>query len=276
MASRFIAKGSAGKDLDSFARRYVFRPARNAEELTDLLRVRTAAFRNIQGGRIVSQGLVFDVDAYDRFAHHLGLFEIEPGGIERAVGYSRLIMEIPSPQENQLFQIVRMDPESSARVSAKRPTPFPSIGYFPELAGFYEMAKCSGERLLEPSRLSLQPTIHSARLARFLAIGATAYAFSLGLTNALMSSRKTHVGMYRLLGFSPYDDESARYVYSIGWEAMPVIRWRSEVALSLRDEIEEFASQFRSTRRAYLEPRHPKADSSAMHEDLPIALDNCA
>ncbi len=276
MASRFITKGSTRGEFDSFARRYVFKPARNAEELRDLLRVRTAAFRNIQGGRLAAHSLTLDVDAYDRFAHHLGLFEVEPDGIERAIGYARLITETPSPQANQLFRIVKTDPESSSRVSAKRPTPFPSIGYFPELASFYEMARRAGERLLEPSRLSLEPTLHSARLARFLAFGATAYALSAGFTNGLMTSRHTHLGMYRLLGFAPYNDDPALYVYSIGWEALPVIRWHSELDLAVRDEIEGLSDQFRATGRAYLEPRHPNAAKMTLHEHLPSTLQNCA
>ena len=200
----------------------LFRPAANREELESLLRLRFSVYSNPScrfHGLCDREALGFELDAYDGDSHHLGLF----AGTEKKavpIGYVRLVTTSPGPHAIWFEELANECPERWAALHGPRVGPLPCFDHLQGLRGLrtlYESKQAAGRRLIEPSRLSIDPSFRRSTLSRFLILGCAAYAlheFSSSYV-AILICATGQCPVYRALGFQPTPGAQSGFVYGV-------------------------------------------------------------
>jgi len=223
---------------------FKFRASRDSSELEQLLKIRYRAFRNARNFEVVSfirSGM--ELNSYDPYSHHLGLFGIDQNGMEVPVGYIRLITTESSPQNDQIFEIINNDRELERSLLINREEFFPSVKVLPGLKRYIDLSDDGIETFTEPSRLSFSPLIRSARLVVSLALASFAYSLKIKKKNSILTTRDNHAKMYRLLGFRECWDFDYPYVLDYGCNCVGMILSEEIQGQYLRNVIEENYSQ---------------------------------
>jgi hypothetical protein len=225
----------------------VLREPENIEEMHSLLKLRYQRYIRIPGQRLTSaNSYQIDLDGYDRYARHLGLFHTDASGKIRTVGYQRQITS--EPMNNGLIEeIADISRFHYNRAHSERKVILPSLGFFPEFKEYMVKSGIEINNLIEPSRLCLDSRIRSIRAIKLIVLGSTAYALSNGWISGLLTARTLHVPFYRLLGFYSPPGWSARYVPAAGYRLAAMIRWRtcespvvSRMLKIYRDDFEKY------------------------------------
>jgi len=85
--------------------RLAFRPARNVKELESLFRLRYQGYLESQCASLVTDNQHgFELDVYDHYAHHIGLFQEGNFGTH-PIGYLRLVQEHAGPLSDYIDSI---------------------------------------------------------------------------------------------------------------------------------------------------------------------------
>jgi hypothetical protein len=190
---------------------FSFRPPHSLEELRSLLKLRYSIYR---GSRLYKfcpdNNLGIDLDYYDPYALHFGLYE-HFSYSSQPMGYIRMVMDEAGPFYFDILRIASEDASISSSVFQIPPTPYPVMTYAPNtesMQSLYREITLKGERLVEPSRLSLHPSIRDFHVADFLIASTFAVTRAHGVNNAILSCTEAHSRYYRRNGFHIYPGTS--------------------------------------------------------------------
>jgi hypothetical protein len=197
---------------------YVFRPVRTTEELHAALALRYRTYApQFSGLESLDHASALDVDAYDAFAHHLGLFAEHPGRDE-LVGCMRVVFDGAGPWQAELHWLAATTPDLASRILAPRGTKLPLQNYYPPRSP----ARAAIDRILQHSRrcgeagrFAIEP-VHrlgvgrrGARLSCSCVEAAWAWAFgSAGMDCALVACLSALSPLYERCGFVPLSPAS--------------------------------------------------------------------
>jgi hypothetical protein len=178
----------------------LFRPARSEAELEALLRLRYRVFDGHDVRAFLTPNpYEIDIDSYDVSSHHVGLFTgNEP------IGYARLITLNRGPQAefvesvmNRYVYVPVCHPNANS--------PLPVLEYAPDIdqtKNWIIRRASAGHNIVEPSRLSLEPSASAHRMARFMGCALVSYWLAFGFDTAVMACRVKHVTYWALFGFN--------------------------------------------------------------------------
>jgi hypothetical protein len=233
-------------------REVTFRLAASREELERLLRLRqevylgcrTRVFCSVDTGGC-------DLDEYDPYAHHLGLFEGSEGAA-MGIGYMRLITDTLGPQIRILRQIAHDHPNNWEPFAKPPPTPLPCFQYFPGIDPMiqrYRAMKAYGLHMVEPSRFAIKPGLRNRRLGRLAILATAAYAagrFS-DAYDSLICCARSHAGIYESLGFRKVGDGDV-----FGIHACCLLGNHRDFGYPARRLVQEMVNEHRRTGRMTL------------------------
>lgn len=212
------------------SQRFIFRAAKDAEELYQLLKLRYEIYRDSRlAGFVRDNKYGVDIDAYDFRAVHFGLFE-QQGRAEVPVGYMRVIGKSFDSSAHYL-DILRSISEISEQEAEYLHT-LPFCNYFPETTSIDSFV---GKEWCEAGRFAVKSAYRCLHLSKFMCEGAIAYAlFYKGLSNAAVFCKESHLLFYKRYGFTqlgtpkflkpPFSDSvtSERYaLLTISRDSMP-------------------------------------------------------
>ncbi len=186
---------------------FCFREAKNEVELISLLRLRYETYRSSKlAGFCPKNPHGIDLDAWDSYAMHFGLFQVENGKV-KAVGYMRVIQQEETLHANWVRQIAwRYSMKIFEKIFEQPKVPFPSLDYYPgamEVMNNVIRAEMQrGEKYCEASRLILRNNFRSLKLCIRLIEGALAmYFFNKGFTRAIVTCSEPHSRFYQRYGW---------------------------------------------------------------------------
>jgi len=230
-------------------RRLRFRLPVGRDELEALLRVRYSAYRAIPDQCIVPYSLFgIDLDAYDLFSHHLGVFLTDGKGSEKAAGYIRLVTSAPGPQCPNLMDIASGRRELEEKLYSGRKCVLPSIGYFPVLVEFFSGIHSDIDSFVEPSRLSIHGNVSGIQVISLLVYGAISYGVLNGFDDAILSAQASHVLHYHRYGFKPFRAADS-FIESVGWNLTLVVRRGAEVEERCGARLARYKAEIATTGR---------------------------
>jgi len=183
--------------------RLAFRPARNAEELESLVRLRYRGYLESQCASLVTEyEHGFELDVYDPYAHHIGLFQeglIKP----RPIGYLRLVQEHESPMTDWISELAK-------RYNLPCPAPeagpgLPLYSHCQEQATIAEhMDRLRPEKngIVEASRFVFAPEARSGGFTKFFVEAAIArMLYHHSYSGIMLACHPRHAALYRRYGF---------------------------------------------------------------------------
>lgn len=177
-----------------------FREAKGREELLELFRLRYDTYRRSRlAGFVPENASGLDIDEYDPWARHFGLFKAG-----EAVGYIRVVQEERSPAWADVVALAQSRGGQPTFSGARPSVPFPLMGYFPDKANvekLYNIFKKQGLRLCSPGRLVISPKIRGIKVANFFIECVVAATLHLKNDITLITCNRPHVNTYMQYGF---------------------------------------------------------------------------
>lgn len=182
---------------------FIFREPEDIEELKALLLLRYSAFMASRLNKFIERNSAgIDLDCYDLYSHHFGLFE-HMGANSRPAGYVRMVTDQPQRFRDELFELSKRDPTLYENVNRIPEQPFPLMSYCPygaEAMEYYLDLKSQGKILTETSRLSVDPSVRGASLIHNFVSAIHGYFIALGYHESLVACARGHEPFYRLFG----------------------------------------------------------------------------
>lgn len=188
--------------------RLAFRPARNTKELESLFRLRYQGYLESQCASLVTDNQHgFELDVYDHYAHHIGLFQEGNFGAH-PIGYLRLVQEHAGPFSDHVEAIAN-------RYGIACPLPEEGPG-LPLLSNCLEKATISEhmnllrpERngIVEASRFVFAPEARSGGYTKFFVEAAIArMLYHHRYSGIMLACHPRHAALYRRYGFKQIVD----------------------------------------------------------------------
>lgn len=182
---------------------YVFREVTDHSELVALFSLRyyvlkTGELRDF----IPENGQQMDMDRYDLYARHYGLFMNN----SIPIGYMRIISDQPTPAFNTLIRISEELQGRSFDLSLPDPI-FPVLRYCGQqqlMEGFIRKLKVSGQCVVEGSRLLIDPKAHALRMGLHLTESVNAAVLLAPRpTTLIAATSEDHAIFHRRYGYVP-------------------------------------------------------------------------
>lgn len=169
-----------------------------------------------------------DLDEYDAYARHFGLFKYNCSGEESVIGYMRVIEQCMTRTSDTIYALARsLDRDLYKRINISPKCPFPVMKYYPyahkritEL-----LIQNPATKYCESSRFSIAKEERSFKLARFCTDCAISIYFEVKNFNvSIICCANSHEPFYRrygyqqLLGPSPIQEDiskSTSYLLSV-------------------------------------------------------------
>jgi Acetyltransferase (GNAT) domain len=187
-----------------------FREAGSGDELLGLLKLRYEVYRDSQWFKMLSDGSAtearIDIDQFDPYSHHFGLFVGSPEGEEEVIGYLRIATNELQPRNSAIAELIG---EIAAPV-VKYPDftyPIQTHTNASSVVSFLEIQNQNGSSLVEPSRLSIRSEWRCIRTSVFLLECSIAWWLRASFDAALLSCAKSQERAYQRYGFRPISEE---------------------------------------------------------------------
>lgn len=188
--------------------RLAFRPARNVKELESLFRLRYQGYLESQCASLVADNQHgFELDVYDYYAHHIGLFQEGSFGAH-PIGYLRLIQEHESPFSHQIDTLAQQYGIETAFPNEGPGLPLLSNCPEKETIGAH-MDRLRPERngIVEASRFVFSPEARSGGFTKFFVEAAIArMLYFHGYSGIMLACHPRHAALYKRYGFKEIVD----------------------------------------------------------------------
>ncbi|MEQ1747448.1 MAG: GNAT family N-acyltransferase [Saprospiraceae bacterium] len=140
-----------------------------------------------------------DIDGYDAYAWHCGIFKQTLTGGDQMVGYLRVVVQQKTEWVENL--IAKIEKRHSIKIGS-RPAIFYHTKHFPSLKILLGGHLFDDGRFSEPGRFIILPQYRSVGLAQFAIEGIMALGFSNPLLQtAIIDCQRAHCRMYERNGF---------------------------------------------------------------------------
>ena len=198
---------------------YAFRQPISVQELMALRKVSYNAYRESRLHKFCPDNkLGIQLDCHDLYALHFGLFR-ESSGESKPVGYIRLVTDEISPMYYDVVSIASLDETLLENVLKLPDELYPVIEYVPfaeRLRKLHEELRRDGIKLVEASRLSLDPSVQGRKLeeyalANFMISSVFAATKVYGIDAAMMAVAPSHKPTYERFGFGQLDQTEIFY-----------------------------------------------------------------
>ncbi len=185
---------------------YTYREAQNTTELEALLKLRYKVYRNSALSNFCPENNAqLDLNPFDLNSRHFGLFENEEG-VEKPVGYMRVVQQERSPSANQVLEIAKKACSKLADCLQQPITkPFPLMTYFrgsEKVDSVLTQLNEHGLKMCEASRFVFAEEVRSLQLAKFVTESSIAIYRALGFYSSIITCSITHSRFYNQYGFS--------------------------------------------------------------------------
>lgn len=183
---------------------FTFREIKDQEGLIPAFQMRYQVYHNdpLLSHLVETHPGHIDVDGFDAYARHYGVYQVETGGHDILVGYIRIIKKDINPAMHRVLAGMAND---LAIVLPGRPKPLNINAHFPD---FNEAQIAHGAsaglaiELFEPGRFIIVPEYRSLGLAQFIiecamTVICAAHPNPIGL----MDCRQLHKVLYERYGF---------------------------------------------------------------------------
>jgi hypothetical protein len=249
---------------------FVYREAESAEELCELFRLRYRVYRNSHLVKFVHENeLGFEVDAYDFRSRHFGLFEVADG-TETPIGYLRVVEDNDLSQQPQLTGLIAKYGHQLGCISSQVSAPFPIMTYSPDtdlLLSKYQQIRFLGERLVEPTRMSLDEGHRSLRMARLLfECSEAVYFFALGFDHVFACCDSSKKAFYHVYEWNYFPGTEEGDFAGLGESSTCLFGSAARTPAKVKPRILAMAEAFTETGRIYYHPTN-----SELYYDRPIA-----
>jgi hypothetical protein len=241
---------------------FVYREPESIAELKSLLLLRYSVYMESRLQHYVekNKSMGIELDCYDVRARHFGLFKHENGS-SRPVGYIRMVLDEEGPWADEIRAIAN---EVSGLADVVNETPsvaFPLMTYFPDAAivnQHYQMAKKSGRRTVEAGRLSLERSVRSISVAKFLVSSTVTAAVVTNVKEALLTCVPSHERFYHPYGFEQCAGTTQHFCDEPNTEVC-CEHWSIErLQGSVKDSVLRMADAYYNTGRICLSPSNPE------------------
>jgi len=179
---------------------YTFRLITSEAELTEAFRHRFSVYQQTPTLRALlkENAAGMDIDGYDAYAWHCGIFKQTPGG-DRMVGYLRVVVQQKYDWVEAL--VARLEQEYGFNVNP-REAAYCYMKNFPDLAAHVGEPLTEDGRVSEPGRFIILPPYRSTGLARFAIEGVMALGFANPILQvAVIGCHELHRSIYERVGF---------------------------------------------------------------------------
>ena len=188
--------------------RLAFRPARNAQELESLFRLRYTGYLESQCASLVTDNEHgFELDVYDRYAHHIGLFQEGNFG-SHAIGYLRLVQEHEGPFTNLINKII--EKHGLAPLGPKEGPGLPLLSNCPEkesISSHMDLLRPHKNGIVEASRFVFAPEARSGGYTKFFVEAAIArMLYYHRYSGIMLACHPRHAVLYMRYGFKQIVD----------------------------------------------------------------------
>ncbi|MEQ8706710.1 MAG: hypothetical protein RIC19_22445 [Phaeodactylibacter sp.] len=190
--------------------RLAFRPARNVKELESLFRLRYQGYLESQCASLVTDNQHgFELDVYDHYAHHIGLFQEGNFGAY-PIAYLRLVQEHKAPGTNLIDTI-------ADKYGIKSPLPqegpgLPLLSNCPEkeaIGAHMDRLRPEKNGIVEASRFVFAPEARSGGYTKFFVEAAIArMLYHHSYSGIMLACHPRHAALYRRYGFKQIVDGS--------------------------------------------------------------------
>ncbi|HMQ46235.1 MAG TPA: hypothetical protein PKA00_02305 [Saprospiraceae bacterium] len=191
----------------------VLRPARTMDEIKTLFHLRYQGYLNSDCAALVRQNpLGFEIDEYDPYAQHLGLFQVV-GKKQVAIGYMRQVQATKTDYAPMIQELANAYPGAATRLHLEVQHELPLLACcqnIAEVEHFYQVMTARGARFAEASRFVFAPHIRAAGYARFVVEGSAAFVFDhYGYDYSIIACHPHHAPFYESYGFFKLLDGNA-------------------------------------------------------------------
>lgn len=183
-----------------------FREATTQKELKSLFRLRYKIFKSQYPTFLPDNESGIDIDFFDTRALHFGIFQNDMNGLDKPVGYFRIVTNVETHFSRSVREIALDNtPNSLIKINRRSLMPLPIAEIFPcaakKIKVLYEQALSKKEKLWEGGRLCLLPEVENFRLAKYIIESAITIVCIKNKANALLSCRASHNSLYQFYGF---------------------------------------------------------------------------
>jgi N-acyl-L-homoserine lactone synthetase len=188
--------------------RLAFRPARNVKELESLFRLRYQGYLESQCASLVTDNQHgFELDVYDHYAHHIGLFQEGRFG-SHPIGCLRLVQEHRTPFSD-LVDAIAKNYNIPCRLPQEGPG-LPLLHNCPEKEAIGEhmnLLRPEHNGIVEASRFVFAPEARSGGYTKFFVEAAIArMLYHHRFSGIMLACHPRHAALYRRYGFKQIVD----------------------------------------------------------------------
>jgi Acetyltransferase (GNAT) domain len=240
---------------------YTYREAQNITELEALLKLRYKVYRKSKYINFCPKNKhQINLDQYDLYSRHFGLFE-NKSGIEKPVGYMRVVQEERSPTANQVLEIAKKaSPKLADSLQIPVTKPFPLMTYFrgsEKVNSVLARLASNGLKMCEASRFVFAKEIRSLQLAKFVTESSVAIYRALGFYCSIITCSIPHSRFYNQYGFSQLKGTGLH----IGHSQPPLLLLlllSQDVPSSKENKIDQMSKTFNDHNAICFHPNKPK------------------
>lgn len=236
---------------------YEFRLAKSVEELQCLLVLRKQVFKNSRWASLLADNnSEIDIDAYDPYSLHFGLFKKTAGAKSIPCGYLRIVQKEHSFQKDLVADLYRKYVNDAVGNGLSTPpVPLPMISYLPDsteaIEAVYHCKSCEG------SRLSLVSSERSLALTKICFEGAMSFAFEvLGVDLVLITCAPAHEVFYSRFGYTRMPGtKTFKMPFDSNLQCVALVLARTHYVS--KKKYQDMALAFRSIGQIHYNPSNP-------------------
>lgn len=250
---------------------FVFREIETVQELEELLALRYRVYMDHHVRHFITENTQqIDLDRYDLFARHYGLFRnnTEPAG------YIRVASDETSPQSELIQVLLRKYPKLKAGNISQTRSPLPMMAYHPDAANIskvYSELRMAQKKVVEPGRLVISPDYQSLKLIQHIVKSAIAvYFIYFKIQHAWLVCAAHHRRIYEHFGFRIMDDTGECDGFEVPYFALASSP--SQVPAPLQERLIEMADEYRNTGKICYQSAHLEAGHNRQSKPSTVHL----
>ncbi len=238
---------------------FVFREAKNTDELEALLRLRYQVYQDCRMKVFFSKNNNgIDLDCYDLKARHFGLFKDG----KQPIGYMRVVEDEDSPMKKEVLYLASKFPYIAEAIQTPSEYPFPLMNYSAKANQSVQPLldrRAAGQRLVEAGRFALDPAFQSRKLGQHMIESAIAVIFNFKVDCVIIACHRLHRAIYSRYGFRGVSLGEHVDVYSLPFCIL--FASPKDVPARVRPRIESMAADFQKTGEICY-PAHSRVSAS--------------
>ena len=240
---------------------YTYREAQNSIELVALLKLRYKVFYGKGYVKLCPKNQYgINLDPYDLYSRHFGFFKVE-NGVEKPVGYMRVVQKNRSHSSNQILKIAEKNSfELVQCLNQPLPNSFPLLTYFNGseiIIPHIEQLENSGLKMCEASRFAFSEEIRSLQLARFVTECSIAIYRSLGFYGSIITCSIPHSKLYEQYGFKQVSGTGIHYDNTQPPLVLLSLNLNQDISLQKLKRIDQMSNAYKANNAICYHPNKP-------------------